>query len=239
VVVFFYLFNINIMTNEQSAPLENTPGTMPQVTGDLSSLGQLNTLSGAPEQISEERHLSAPQLDLVVKFTRSADAYRTGLEYQRAIEGMRSTSEHTGDDPDLGGVAITAVAIGALSRDPASFSQHKKSLRQSIEQMGFPDRHADVLFDMQGRFFQGSHRPARIAQVLHAGLENLDSRRDTHGENTSAARVAFIASAFAATHDQDLRVALFRDLQGARATPSASGHNDAGSTPPMSREGFI
>ena len=192
------------MTHEQIPPSEIAPSMAP-----VSSEQQITS----PEVRTPDVQLAPGQLDALKDYTFNAlDKNNGGKHFVTALERMKPISERVGDDLGLGKIAITAAALGSICHNPAARTQSGPNLVKRIHETGIQSEHIKVLLDMQKRF---GNKPdvVNIGVTLRSGLSYLGHRKEKYGEDTSQARVAFLASSLAATQDVGLRKIILKELR--------------------------
>jgi hypothetical protein len=170
-----------------------------------------------PEQIQQLPALPADQIDLLWNYTHRITDNITGRGfeggYKSAIDHLKSKSEQTSEDVGLGEVALTAATVGAMTRNPAEFQKSAEAFtRRMVLELGISPEHATIFLRMQGDF-SSRPSPENIARALSSGLKYLDGRQESFGEDTTSARIAFLASGLAATQETSLRRAIIKQLQ--------------------------
>lgn len=192
------------MTHE-TTPL---PEFTPVVPAEASELPAVN-----PEMHAIDQHLATEQLDALKDYTLNAIDKNTGdKHFATAVTRMKTVSERVGDSRGLGEIAITAAALGSLSRNPSALQGSGRTLADKMIAKGMQREHVVILMKLQQSF---AAKPAamNIGQTLKLGLDYLNGRSTIHGEDTSRAKVAFLASSLAATQDVSLRRAILKQLQ--------------------------
>ncbi|MGH7241173.1 MAG: hypothetical protein ACREGB_02650 [Candidatus Saccharimonadales bacterium] len=188
----------------------NTPDVIPPEI-EMPPVVQAEETAPNPEQAVENLRLPSEQRKLLVDYTlHSTDKGQSAEHYQKVLARMDTLAERDGDDPTLGKLAVTAATMGALTRTPDRFKQHGRSLMDRARSMGLQDEHAKIFIRIQQDY--AAKQSAGIPETLRSGLRYLDKRQQVHGEDISSARIAFLASGFAATQDTSLRQAIVKQL---------------------------
>lgn len=192
------------MTHESTPPLESTL-VVPAEASELPA--------GIPEVLADGQHLASEQVEVLKNYTLNATDKNTGdKHFTTAVNHMKTVSERVGDSLGLGEIAISAAALGSLSRDPSALQRSGRTLADKMIARGMQREHVVILMKLQQSF---AAKPAamNIGQTLKLGLDYLNTRTTIHGEDTSRAKVAFLVSSLAATQDVSLRRAILKQLQ--------------------------
>jgi hypothetical protein len=192
----YRFINNSNMTHESLPPIQTTPEETAQNAGWRPG-----------ERLADE------QLDTLKRYLlNAADRNRSGEHFADASTRMKGISEQVGDELGLGEIAISGVALGSLSRNPVALRQFAPTLAERMVGIGMQREHVSILLKMQQSF---GARPGAgdIGLALKSGLGYLDRRAEDHHEDTSRAKVAFLASGLAATQDVSLRRAILKQLQ--------------------------
>jgi energy-converting hydrogenase Eha subunit A len=159
--------------------------------------------------------LDPAQLAILVRYVAGSVDSISGesYDYSRAIRDVTTLSSEMGNNVDVGYIAITAARVGALTRNPADFDSSGIGLITSmVHENDLTGDQAGVFRDMQNRF-TWEHTAINVSNVLGAGLEYLKGREFTDGEDISRAKIAFLASAYAATEDMNLRQSIHNRIE--------------------------
>ena len=192
------------MTHESIPPLESTPAV---------PANAFEQPAGNPEVRTVEQHLASEQVEALKNYTFNATDKNTGdKHFAAAVNHMKTISERVGDELGLGEIAISAAALGSLSRNPSALQRSGQTLADKMIANGMQREHVGILMMMQ-QSYAAKPEAMNIGQILKSGLGYLDGRKENHGEDTSRAKVAFLASSLAATQDISLRQAILKQLQ--------------------------
>lgn len=158
--------------------------------------------------------LPAEQLKHMVEYvTGAADQGYAMQSYESAVRTNARISEQHEQDATLGEIAVTAAAAGSLIRDRAGMAAHCAALTdRMVHQMGLDPAHATLFFDMQNHLALQPRDSGHIFAALAYGIGLLERREEQKGEDATKAKVAFLASGFAAIQDIDLRNQIYDDL---------------------------
>jgi len=165
--------------------------------------------------------LSPQQLATFTDYVHgSTDRHFNPDAYRSVTSRMNALSQQAGIDENGGRLVITAATVGAMTRDPRAFELSARGLMKRMkDDLGLSEPQTKVFQQLIGRFRTSQGRPDVVGHSLSGALQAIKQRAEQHGEDSSVARVAFLASAFAATKDRGLRLAIHRDLEAASRKP--------------------